>query len=82
MMIYPLVKMGSLRQVMEDSNDAILSRYLPRTVCPHIWQSFATISQRVNQQIIGIGRRVAYLHSQNPPIIHGDLHPVSSDNMK
>lgn len=27
-------------------------------------------------KLCGISEGLAYLHSQDPPVIHGDLHPV------
>lgn len=75
-MISPLVENGSLRDLIADSSNPILGRYLPRTASVHLFNHHF-VAQRIFQQIIGLGRGVAYLHSQKPPIIHGDLHTVS-----
>lgn len=80
-MILPFVKMGSLRDLMMDSNDTVFGPYLPRIVSPHLMGFATPVSQHVDWQIVGIGHGVAYLHSQNPPVIHGDLHPVSFLNL-
>ncbi|KAF8318092.1 kinase-like protein [Clavulina sp. PMI_390] len=40
-----------------------------------IWRNGLIDSKTFQHVIIGASRAVAYLHSRQPPIIHGDLHP-------
>lgn len=77
--VSPFVEEGSLSDAIRDYS--ITSVYFIRVVSPNPIHLFipcnTTLPLLSCVQIIGISRGVAYLHSLNPPIVHGAIHPVS-----
>jgi len=75
MTVLPYVEKGSLADVI--SCEPVKGRNFARIVC---WPTLKPAKGSLTQTT-GIGRALAYLHSRNPAIYHGDLHTVNFHNI-